>query len=80
MNKKLLIWSVGLGLVIMFLFSGTPSQAQCAMCRASVESSNGEEQDTIANGLNKGILYLMAVPYILAGGIGYFWYKYSKRK
>lgn len=80
MNRRFLIWSVGLGLVIMFLFSGTPIQAQCAMCRASVESSNGEDQDTIANGLNKGILYLMAVPYILAGGIGFFWYKYSRRK
>jgi len=40
------------------------SSSQCAMCRAVAESSyNGGS--SIANGLNTGILYLMAFPYIL---------------
>ena len=40
------------------------SYSQCAMCRVVAESSqNGG--DTIANGLNTGILYLMAFPYLL---------------
>jgi len=40
------------------------SYSQCAMCRVVAES-NQEAGGTIANGLNSGILYLMACPYIL---------------
>lgn len=35
--------------------------AQCAMCRAVVESG-GEE---MAEGINSGIVYLMAFPYLI---------------
>lgn len=35
--------------------------AQCAMCRAVVEQG-GEE---VAEGINSGIVYLMAFPYLL---------------
>lgn len=38
--------------------------AQCAMCKAAVESSQGQA-NSVATGINKGILYLMAVPYLL---------------
>ena len=34
------------------------------MCKASVESSQGQK-NSVAGGLNSGILYLMAVPYLL---------------
>lgn len=40
------------------------SEAQCAMCKASVESSQGQK-NSVAGGINQGILYLMAVPYLL---------------
>ena len=40
------------------------TEAQCAMCKASVESSQGQK-NSVAGGLNTGILYLMVVPYIL---------------
>ncbi len=39
-------------------------EAQCAMCKASVESSMGQK-NSVADGINQGILYLMAVPYLL---------------
>lgn len=39
-------------------------EAQCAMCKATVESSIGQK-NSVAGGLNQGILYLMAVPYVL---------------
>ena len=39
-------------------------EAQCAMCKASVESSQGQA-NSVAGGINSGILYLMAVPYII---------------
>ena len=40
------------------------TEAQCAMCKASVESSEGQK-NSVAGGINQGILYLMAVPYLL---------------
>lgn len=45
------------------------------MCRAVLES---EETQTAAEGINDGIVYLMAIPYILIGGIGFFIYKKYK--
>ena len=40
------------------------TEAQCAMCKASVESSEGQK-NSVAGGINQGILYLMAIPYVL---------------
>ncbi|WP_192821474.1 hypothetical protein [Rufibacter sp. LB8] len=80
MKKSHIYWGTGLLLGLLMVVLAFPAEAQCAMCRASVESSNGESPDNITNGLNKGILYLMAVPYILAAGVGFFWYKYSKKR
>jgi hypothetical protein len=38
--------------------------SQCAMCKQSAESSLKSNPGSIARGLNSGILYLMAVPYL----------------
>lgn len=46
--------------------------AQCAMCRAVLES--GENQSA-AEGINDGIMFLMAVPYLLVGTLGYIVYR-----
>ncbi len=51
--------------------------AQCAMCRASVETNVSEDGIGFAAKLNTGILYLFAMPYLLAIVIGYMWYKKS---
>ena len=55
------------------------SKAQCAMCRAALES---EEGGVKAEAVNDGIVYLMAIPYILVGVLGYAIYrlKYGKKK
>ena len=58
-----------------FLFLQT--NAQCAMCRAVLESEEGQNT---AKGINNGIVYLMVIPYILIGGLGYFIYKKLKTK
>jgi hypothetical protein len=42
--------------------------AQCAMCRAAL---GGESNIAQAQAVNDGIVYLMAVPYVLVAGIGY---------
>ena len=62
-------------LLILFLLFIQLTNAQCAMCRAVVESSNAPE----AEGLNSGILYLMVIPYLLVGALFYFIFK-SRRK
>lgn len=53
--------------------------AQCSMCTLNAENSvqNG---NTEGNGLNSGILYLLAAPYIAIAGIGFLWYKKYRRK
>lgn len=52
--------------------------AQCAMCRATVETSMADGDVTIAAGLNTGIFYLLATPYIVISVIAYLWYKKSR--
>ncbi len=67
----------------MGLFS-SDVYSQCAMCRATVESNVGtgskEPESEVGSGLNTGILYLMVVPYILIGTVGFLWYKSNKKK
>ena len=55
-------------LSILFLLVIQIANAQCAMCKAVVESGNPEQ----AEGLNSGILYLMVFPYILIGAVFFF--------
>lgn len=62
--------------LLLFLFFFTfASQAQCAMCRAVLES---ETDNSMAEGVNNGIVYLAAIPYILMGGV--IWFIYRSRK
>lgn len=63
-------------MVLFFLFS-LESQAQCAMCRAVLES---EEGGVKAEAINDGIVYLMALPYVLVGIVGYAIYKIRSKK
>jgi Na+/H+ antiporter NhaC len=62
-------------LVLIFLFLPQEVGAQCAMCRAVLES---EDNVAAAEGINNGIVYLMAIPYILVGVLFYFVYKKMK--
>jgi hypothetical protein len=68
-------------LFVCFLSFGTvtASYAQCAMCRATVESNSKTEDQSIGKGLNAGIIYLMTIPYIAIGIVGYLWYRNSKK-
>ena len=61
-----------------FLLLPIVMEAQCAMCRAVLES---EESQSTAQGINDGIIYLMAIPYLLIGGVGFvIYYKFYKKK
>jgi len=51
-----------------FLIFFSDVSAQCAMCRAVLESGS---DTSAAEGINNGIVYLMAIPYILVGVVFY---------
>lgn len=53
--------------------------AQCAMCKAVVEA-NLKEGGNAGAGLNEGILYLMAMPYIAVLLFGAFYYLQQRKK
>ena len=64
-------------LFFLFLLSSQNANAQCAMCKAVVEA-NLESGGSIGAGLNDGILYLMAMPYISILVVGLIWYNLKK--
>ncbi len=63
---------------LLFFLSIEPCFAQCAMCRATVETNANNGDITTALGLNKGILYLFCTPYILVGILIVF-FRYQKK-
>lgn len=65
---------------ILFLIaiSFNELKAQCAMCKAVVEA-NLEAGGSAGAGLNDGILYLMAMPYISILLFCLFWYFQNKK-
>jgi len=76
MTRKTLKY-IAFALVILFVMAAEPLAAQCAMCKASAETNlkagGGDPQ-----GLNAGILYMLMLPYILVGSIGYWWWRNRK--
>lgn len=64
-------------LLFTFYFS-LESKAQCAMCRAVLESEEGQ---STAEGVNDGIMFLMSIPYLLVAGISFLIYwKFFRKK
>lgn len=55
-------------MLFLILFA-IDAEAQCAMCKAAAESNLENDPKSIARGLNKGILFLMAAPYVIVGFI-----------
>lgn len=64
--------------LLVVLFPGAELLAQCPMCRIGAETNlatGGSE----GKGLNKGILFLLSLPYLLVGTIGYVWWKNNRK-
>ena len=55
------------------LGSAVEIEAQCVMCKAVAEDSAAD--GAVGRGINQGILYIMAVPYVLLGILGYLVFK-----
>ena len=60
-------------IVLLFI---DPINAQCSMCRAVLESEEGQQT---AKGINDGIIYLMAIPYILVALASWRIYKIYRK-
>ncbi|AXG73383.1 hypothetical protein DVK85_03700 [Flavobacterium arcticum] len=62
---------------LVLFFIAMSANAQCAMCRAALESSDsGIKPEAV----NDGIVYLMIFPYLLVALIGYAIYRLRKKK
>ncbi len=68
MSLKALLTSFVVVAVLLALDPELAS-AQCAMCRAALEQNGGQ----IAAGFNRGILFLLGMPYLVFGAIGASW-------
>ena len=60
---------------ILLLLIGVDVVAQCAMCKAVIETGSPE----MAEGINTGIMYLMVFPYLLMGVLLFVLYKYMQK-
>ena len=73
------ILAVSFLLLILLVVMQDLALAQCSMCRTALESS--EEGKALAQGLNKGILFLLFTPFMLFGTVSVFVYRsYQKRR
>lgn len=74
-NKTILL---SVALVALCLLLSIDANAQCAMCQATAETSRGAGS-SVADGINKGVMYLFFTPYLIIGGIGFIWWR-ARRK
>jgi hypothetical protein len=74
---KRLLWILALA-VCLGLGLATDTEAQCAMCRQTVENNLSAGTSRIGAGLNTGILYLMSIPYIAISVVLFLWYRTSQ--
>ncbi|SHI89536.1 hypothetical protein SAMN04488096_105287 [Mesonia phycicola] len=63
-------------LFILLVIAPQVTFAQCAMCRAVLES---EADGGAAEAINDGIVYLMVWPYLLMGLVGFIIYRMVKK-
>ena len=65
--------------LLIFCLVHFNANAQCAMCKRVAESSQEANDNKAGKGLNTGILYLLSIPYVLAGIGAYAYFKKNKK-
>lgn len=68
-----------LSIALIFTVPTASVNAQCPMCKISAES-NLKNGGKAGRGLNAGILYMFATPYLLVGGLAFVWWRYNRRR
>ena len=65
-------------MIVLFVLSvNMEATGQCPMCKMAAES-NLENGGTEGTALNTGILYMLAMPYLLVATLGFIWYRNKK--
>lgn len=77
--KVLKIVTVIVLVMVFMAIVNEGAMAQCAMCKGAIQEKVNSGESNLGEGLNKGILYLMAFPYLIFGAIAFFWYRASKK-
>lgn len=80
MKKTFFAATLALLLGVLLSLAPLAVHAQCVMCKSQIEAARQERDDYDVAGLNKGIVYMMTVPYILMGAVGFFWYRRTHPK
>lgn len=72
MSRRVIIAAL-VGVAVFWIASSV--SAQCAMCVTALEQNGGE----MAAGFNRGILFLLGMPYLVFMAIGASWYAKRRR-
>jgi len=62
----------------LLTFQSAGALAQCAMCKTTIVNNVSHGELSLAEGLNFGIMYLFATPYLAILIVGILWYRKSK--
>jgi len=73
MYKK---YTIILFIILFLIIEIEVTYSQCSMCRAVLQSEEGK---ATAKGINNGILYLMAIPYLLVAFVGWKVFRILKK-
>ncbi len=65
--------------VLLLLLATIDVSAQCAMCKAALETNLKEGGTGVGRGINTGIIYIMFVPYALMTVVGIMVYRHHKK-
>ncbi len=71
-DKKAAAW-VAMGVAVALLVVPEIVAAQCAMCRTAL--LNSPEGQQLASSFNRGILFLLAAPFVVLGAVAFLLWK-----
>ena len=74
--KRFLPFLLVLVLVAVAFLSG--SAQGCSMCSGVTETST-QAGASAAAGINKGVMYIFMMPYLIIGTIWFFWWRAKKK-
>jgi len=69
-----------LAIVVLLFAQNSEVIAQCAMCKSNLEMARTNGGTNVGNTLNNGILYLLALPYLIACVFGFLYYRNYRLK
>lgn len=75
--KRILVF---LWMALFFFAMSQTAMGQCAMCKSNLEMARTGEGTQVGNTINQGIMYLLVLPYAIAGIFGYIFYRKHKEK